>query len=431
MLFEDSMPMNAIAEIPDVKGGENAVIQVPGQYLPGEFILRIDYRAAEKDRHYPAERIIYINKQDIELFTNPLYINDDEKTRFNEDEKENTAYNAFMRENRAKRAPIDLLRQFLLSYDRYESGFYAKAVKEFEQRRREYNKWLDSQAKAHNELFVSRLFQFQHIPATTWKGSEEERLGNILKNYFDGIDFNDPLIIRSRELRMFMDGYAGLYSMRAAILEERNLLLVQAGSIACEKASKGHPQVYGWIVDYFYKGYEANNIKQGMVMLKEHADNPDCLTSKRQQIIQRLEGMEKMVPGVLSPDFVVIDDKGSSLEFHKWAPEKQYKLLLFSSSTCEACQYLLNSLRQWQSASANNEKLDVIIISIDKMQEEKIKAITSFGWKYFYLEGGINNPIARDYFVLSVPAMFLIDSKSNVIVSVPGSFGELMKDLDS
>lgn len=65
--FEGPKAINTIAEVSGVKNGETAIIKIPAQYLPGEFVLRIDYRTKEADFPYPAERNLYINKQDIEF----------------------------------------------------------------------------------------------------------------------------------------------------------------------------------------------------------------------------------------------------------------------------------------------------------------------------------------------------------------------------
>lgn len=431
--FKGLKVIDPIAEVSGLKNGETAVIKIPGQFLPGEFVLRIDYRAKEADSPYPAERIIYINKQDIELTVNPPYINNDEKTKFNAGERENTVYSAFMKENSKKRIPIDLLRQFLLSYDQPKSDFYAQAIKEFEQRRAEYNQWLSDQAKAYRNLYVGSLFQFQYIPAVVWSGDEQERLNHLLKNYFDGIDFSDPLIIRSRELPRFMDFYMGLYGMQAKTEESRDSLFTQAGRVACEKASKGHPKVYGWMVDYFYNGYETYHIDKGIVMLQEHINNPNCLTLKKEQIIKRLEGIHKLIPGALAPDFVISDNIGKSFRLHKWKPKARYKLLLFWSASCEPCWQLVNGLRQWHNEPVNKKKLDIVAVSLDETETDVQKwktAIATFpGWKHLNAKGGVNSPIASDYAVLSTPVMFLIGSQSNVIVSAPGSFEQLMKDL--
>ncbi|MBI5873243.1 MAG: redoxin domain-containing protein [Candidatus Omnitrophica bacterium] len=424
---------NPIGEVSGVKNGETATFKIPAEYLPGEFLLRLDYRAKETDAPYPAERNIFINKQDIELTVNPPYINNSDKTKFGAGEKENTIYSDFIKENSAKRMPIELLRQVLLSYDRPRSDFYGQAIKEFEQRRAEYNQWLGEQAKKYHDLYVARLFQFQHIPATAWSGSEKERLNQILKNYFDGIDLSDPLIIRSRELSKFMDDYIRLYAMQATTKESRDALFTQAGRIACEKASKGHPSVYGWMADYFYIGYESLGIKQGMAMLEEHINNPNCLTSKKQQITKRLAGIQKLVPGALAPDFVIEDNEGNNFEFHKWRGKAPHKLLLFWSADCTSCQELVSGLTQWYNEGINKKKLDIVAVGLDETEAQAKRweaAIADLpGWKHLYPQGGVNSAVARDYAILSTPAMFLIDSKSNKIVSVPDDLEQLIKDL--
>jgi len=429
-----AMYLNPVAEVAGVKNGESATLKIPGQYLPGEFVLRIDYRAKEADSPYPAERVIYINKQNIELTVNPPYINNDEKTKFNAGETENTVYSAFRKENSTRRMQIDLLRQFLLSYDRPKSEFYAQGVKEFEQRRLEYNTWLSNQAKTYHELFVSHLFQFQYVPEIVWSGEEKERLNQILKNYFEGIDFNDPLIIRSRELAKFMDDYVRLYAMQATTEELRDSLFTQAGSVACEKASQGHPKVYGWMVDYFYVGYETYDIKKGMAMLEEHINNPDCLTSKKQQIIQRLTGMARLVPGTLAPDFVMSDNQGNNFQFHKWKPKARHKLLLFWTTGCIDCLKLVEELRQWYNQPANKKKLDIMAVNLDEAQAEAGKwetaIVTLPGWKHLHAKEGVNSAVAREYAILSTPVMFLVGSESNIIVSVPGNLEQLIKDLE-
>lgn len=433
--FDGLKFINPLAEVSGVKNGELANIEIPAQYLPGEFVLRIEYRAKEADSPYPAERTIFINKQDIELFVNPPYINNSERTKFSAGETENTVYSAFTKENSAKRMPIDLLRQFLLIYDRPKSEFYTQGVKEFEERRLEYNTWLSNHAKTHQELYVSSLFQFQYIPAIVWGGDEKERLNQVLKNYFEGIDFSDPLIIRSRELSKLMDDYMRLYAMQATTNELRDSLFTQAGRVACEKASKGHPKVYGWMVDYFYVGYETYHIDKGMIMLQQHINNPNCLTSKKQQIIKRLEGMTKLVVGTQAPNFILSDNDSSDFYFHAYKGKAQYKLLLFWSAGCESCQQLVNGLWQWHNEPVNKEKLDIVAVSLDETETEVQKwnntIVNLSGWKHLHAKGGVNSPVARDYAILSTPVMFLIGSESNIIVSIPDNLEQLIKDLES
>jgi thioredoxin-related protein len=425
--------MTPIAEVSSVKAGETTAFKIPAKYLPGEFLLRIDYRAKEAGYPRPAEKSIFINKENIELSVNPLHIHDSEYTKFNQGETENTAYSAFIKENIEKRMPIESLRQFLLSYDRQKSKLYTHAVKEFKERRQEYNTWLGNQTKKHSKLYVSNLFQFQYIPAIEWPSSLKEGPKQLLKNYFKGIDFSNPLIIRSRELTMFMDDYMRLYGTLATTGELRNSLFTEAGRIACEKASKGDPKVYGWMADYFYNGYETYNIKDGMVMLGEHIKNPNCLATKKEEIIERLEGMARLTPGALSPDFVSIDKEGNDFEFHKWKANAQYKLLLFSLTGCGPCKRLKKELTQWHDDPKNKEKLDIIVVYLNKTKTEaerqKTAAALPPDWKYTYVKKGLTSSAAKAYAVSGVPAMFLIDSKNNTIVSAPDNFDQLIKKL--
>ncbi|MFP4473507.1 MAG: hypothetical protein ACLFPX_06535 [Candidatus Omnitrophota bacterium] len=251
---------NPLDEAPGVKSGETAELAVPADQLPGEFVLRINYRAKEEDYPYPAERIIFLNDQDIELTVNPPYINNDLRTKFQDGERENTVYAAFMKENAQRRRPVEALRQFLLNYDRPDSAVSGEAQKAFEQRRREYNKWLAEQQQAHENLFVSRLFQFHYIPPVDWSGDNRARVEDMLAHYFDGIDFNDPLILRSRELTRFLDQYVRLYGKLAQNRQELNEFLIQAGDAITKAAEQGHPRVREWIADYLRRGYESQGI---------------------------------------------------------------------------------------------------------------------------------------------------------------------------
>lgn len=279
--FEGVKTAKPIGEVLGVKKGASGTITIPAQYLPGEFLLTLSYRTKESDAPYPSERIIYINKQDVELTVNPPYITNDEKTKFNAGETENTVLSSFTKENAAKRMQIELLRQFLSGYDRPKSVVYTEGAKEFEVRRGEYNAWLTAQTKKYQDLFVSKAFQFQYVPSMVWNGDEKAQVGQLQKNYFEGIDFTDPLITRLRELSLFMDGYVNLYGVQAATQELRESLFTEAGKIACEKAIMGDPKVCSWMVDYFSAGYETNKITKGLDMLKQYRNNPKCVSTKK------------------------------------------------------------------------------------------------------------------------------------------------------
>ena len=272
--------IKSIVEVQGIKNGETTVLQVPGEKLPGEFVLRFDYKEKKESTPYPSEKNLIIGYQNLELWVSPIYCNNPDSTWFQKGEIENRAFSNFSKENSFKKEKIGLLQQFLMSYDDPKSKFYRQGVSEFEKRRQDYNLWLGNRIRDEKSLFVSTLYRFQHIPGISLEGTEEERFTSLIHHYFDGMDFGDSLLVKTSNLNKWMDNYVNLYGKLATTITLRDSLFPIAARVAIEKAKVGHPLVYGWMVDYFYRGFEANNIQSGMKVLQDYLGDPNCLTSK-------------------------------------------------------------------------------------------------------------------------------------------------------
>ena len=462
--------LKPVAERAGIKNGGTTTLFVNASHeahlLPAEFVLRFDYKEKETSAPYPSEKHIFIYNQNIELWVNPPYCNNSDSAWFQKDEKENNLFAQFTKENNNLKSQILNLKSFLMNYDDTHSAFYQQGIEEYEKRRSEYNQWIAEQSTQHKALFVSHTFQFHYLPQITFKGdalsmskgSESDKMQNAIAHYFDGIDFNDSLLINTTDLKKCITDYVNIYGALSAIYSKprsrslsevernseviersrnaealRDSLLTLAGKTAIEKASHGHPKVYGWMVDYFYKGYESYAINKGLAMLQQHINNPDCLTSKKEQIIKRLKGMEKLVIGTQAPDFILRDIDSSDFKFHAYKGTAKNKLLLFWSADCEHCRALVNNITQWYKETGNKEKLDMIDISLDETETEVQKwentIINLPGWKHIRAKGGVNSAVASDYAILSTPVMFLVDSESNIIKGIPNNLEALIKDL--
>lgn len=423
--------LKPVIEQQGVKNGGVATLIVPAGELPGEFVVRFDYKDKITSTPYPSEKHLFISNQNIELWVNPPFCNNNDSTRFQKDEKENALYSQFVMENGKQKAQITLLQNFLVNYDDPHSKIYQQGIKEYEKRRNQYNQWLSLQATLNNALFVSHTFQFQHVPELVFKGSEADKVQSVLKHYFDGIDFTDTLVLRTTNLKEWMNGYVNIYGAMSKTEALRDSLFTLAGKNAIEKARIGNSKVYGWMVDYFYAGYESYGIKKGMAMLQPYIDDPDCLTSKKQQIIKRLESMTRLVAGTMAPDFSMNNIDGTIFNFHAFKEKTKYKLLLFWSADCSHCQQLVSELSPWYNESGNREKLDIVTVSVDETAAEVKKwesAITDLkGWKHLRAKGGINASVANDYAILSTPVMFLVESETNIIKAIPDNLEQLIK----
>ncbi len=413
----------AISVIDDLKSEELATIKVPVEYLPGEFVLRFDYKENQGSTPYPSEKRIIINNQDLDLWVHPVHSNNPDSTWFQKDERENSAYLRFMQENNNQMQKLILLQNFLLNYDDDKSAFYRVGINEYEKRRKSFNKWIKEQTEQNNALFASNLFIFHYIPRINWGGSEEDRKKSLRDNYFEGMEFNNPLMVKTSGMKEWMDNFVNLYGELATSITLRDSLFTIAGKTAIEKARTGNPEIYGWMVDYFFKGYESFNIEKGIKMLQPYLDDPRCLTLKRQEISKRLKSFETLVPGTRAPDIILRDTDNNPFELYTYQTEKKYLLLLFWSADCSHCQETVDKLYPWYLQKETKQKVDIVAISVDetrseiKSWQEKIKELAE--WSHLNIPEGVRSKVANDFYILSVPVMVLLDSKTKEIISLP------------
>lgn len=431
-LMTSLKPSNLIKPIlteQTVMNGGSCTFEVPDEYLPGEFVLRFDYKENKESTPYPSEKYLFINNQDLELWVSPMYCNNADSTYFQQGERENAAFARFSQENGRQKEKIGLLQNFLMSYDDTGSEFYRQVIMEYEKRRNDYNQWLTAMAAEDKELFVSSLYSFQYLPEVAFTGSETDRIWSLINHYFDGMDFGNPMIIRTTRLNDWMNNYVNLYGQMATTEALRDSLLSAAAYNAIEKARQGSPNVYGWMVDYFYRGFESNNIPAGMKVLQPYLDDPNCLTSKRQEIERRIKGMETLVQGSKAPDFGLREPKGTLFRLYDFDPPAPYILLFFWSADCSHCVETVNALYPMMQQPENRQKVSVVAISLDETEteikawDEKIKDLS--GWINLRAEEGVRSKVANDYYILATPVMLLLDAKTKEIVGLPNTPNDL------
>ena len=432
MALSGTKQFKSIKEVSVVKNGGTATLQIEKEHLPGEFVLRFDYMEKVSSTPYPSEKYIFINNQDLELWVSPMYSNNPDSTWFQKDESENAAFSSFTKENGKHKEKLVLLQQFLMNYDDTKSKFYQLGIEEYEKRRSAYNQWLDARVKSDKALFVSSMYRFNYVPQISWSVSEKARIIGVINHYFDGIDLNDPIITKTSQLNEWMNSYVNLYGQMATTVALRDSLIPTAAKTAIEKAKQGNPIVYGWMVDYFYRGFESNNIPAGMKVLEPYLNDPNCLTSKRMEIERRLKGMQTLVVGSKAPDIVLKDNEGFLFDLNKFRPSQKYILLLFWSADCSHCTETVESLRPWHNQPEINQKITTVAVSLDETETEvetwnqKIKTLP--GWKHIQAPEGVRSKVAADYYILATPVMILLDSNTKEILAMPETVSKL-KDL--
>ena len=106
LALTDNKLFKPFKEVPVVNNGETTKITIPQDHLPGEFVLRFDYKEKESSTPYPSEKNIYAYEQNLELWVSPKYCNNGDSTRFQSGEKENSAFVSFSKENSKKKEKL-------------------------------------------------------------------------------------------------------------------------------------------------------------------------------------------------------------------------------------------------------------------------------------------------------------------------------------
>lgn len=407
-----------------------AQIKLEDKDLPGQFILRFDYKKQTGDQPSPVEIPIFLGKRNITWEINPMYASGDSLDLTND--PENYLFRYFSQQNVVKRKKMEALENVILQFGISNKSMFKQVVKEYEKQRLNYNAWIDSLIFKNNELFVSHLLQISKVPETNWKLFGNDLIQNKIDHFLDFVDFNDSLLPRLQDMNAMMNRYMVMHSGLSKSKEELKDIFVSTGEYLLQKTSTGHPLVYGWMADFFYRGYEQFNIDEGMTMLKKHIDNPNCLTQKRQAIETRLKGMDKLIPGKPAPDFEMILPSGEKTNFYDFkGQQNKYKLLLFWSADCPHCISLAHQLFEWYNQASHKGWMDIIAINLDKSdnlikwesEKQQLK-----GWTHIHPENDINSEVASKYAILSTPILFLINSKSHQIIET-GSELETIKKL--
>jgi thiol-disulfide isomerase/thioredoxin len=428
-LLSSQTPQHALYSQIPIRSGEELVLEVQSIFIPGEFILIFEPENPIDQASKKIEKTIFFGHQSIDFYVDPLLLEDPKNSYFGKTEKENACYQIFFSEAAKQKERLALLQNMVLNYDLRGTRYFKKSVKEFEKQRHRFNRWIAQQINIHKDLYVSHCFSLEFLPEIVPTNSYQEQVEELTRRYFDRVDFHDSLLPTFSRFKKFINDYLSFYSSRATDKTLGDSLFTLAGHRIIEKASTGHPKNYGWVVDYFYMGYESYGIQPGLAMLEKHIQNPACWTKKKQQIQKRLTGMQQMTKGSIAPNFTVKTTLNDTLDLYDYSQQSDYTLVLFWSANCQHCRDLANELNEWYEQNDNRSKIQIIALSMDETEPEiqqwKQQTPNFPNWMHAIIPLGINSSIANDYFLLSTPAFFVLDGVNNAIQAIPNSVMDL------
>ncbi len=250
-------------------GSEELRLNIPEHLLPGEFYLNLNFRVNGKSKLYSTVHTFFAGNENFKMKIKPGIRPNKDILEFTGD-YENTTYQQFKNEAENRKQKIILLEQLLSQYDYRDASVLGEADIEYKKRIAEFNDWTADQTAKHSSLYVSNLFCFQYLHPVNHFQSEDEKRHRKIEHYFDHINLNDTVLLRSRHFNHFMVEYVNLFTHLASTSDERDSLYVEAAKFACKITLNGHLKTHNWIMDYFLEGMDFYGIGHGPFVLQKH-----------------------------------------------------------------------------------------------------------------------------------------------------------------
>ncbi len=246
----------------------------------------------------------------------------------------------------------------------------------------------------------------------------------LKKTYFDHVDFNDTLLLRTHLFTAKLVGYLSLYQNRNMDKKAMEKAFVAPVDTILKK-SQVNEKMYLFCLHYLVKGFEDfgfNHLLQHIALHQQLAGFPGNSLQK-QALLQQMHLITKLAIGKTAPDFTTRTIKGKRIQLSK--VKAAHTLLVFWASWCPHCTEALPKLEKYYNP-AQPGKLQIIAVSVDDSKKPVEKEIKKEGYQWINIaeQKGWDSPIAEKYGVSSTPTFFLLN-KDKKIVAKPNGISEV------
>jgi thiol-disulfide isomerase/thioredoxin len=307
---------------------------------------------------------------------------------------------------------LDVLKTFLNNYPPNDE-FYSEAIKQYNSLKDELNNRVD-QLIANNQLtLVSRYIAYDRPIIADPQLSIVEQNKYEKLHFFDNVDFNDTMLIRSTFLTSKVVGYLSLFQNDASSQEELEDFMLMGVDTVLNHASINQ-KVYEFLADFLIKGFESIGFEKGLLhianisVLNQFCENTD----RKLKLENKIELINKLALGKIAPDFSTEDIDGNKVVLSDITADKT--ILIFWASWCPHCDEIMPIIKSFYG---DKSKLEVIAISIDESEEELRKRLNEFGYDWINIAElkGWNGDIIEEYGIAATPSVFILDKDKRIV----------------
>jgi len=355
-----------------------------------------------------AVELIY-NKEDIQFTTSGFAVDNGIQVISS---VENLIYYDYLGIKGINMYKIDVLKNLIVNYPPNDE-FYFEALKQNELLQNQLNNRIDELTENNPLTLAARYLKTDRpVFADPTLNDNEQNLW-LKQNYFNEVDFNDTMLIRSTFLTSKVVGYLSLFQNNATSQEDlENNMLMGVDSILTH--AQINQQVYEFLIDFIIHGFETIGFEKGL----EHIANASTLdqfcenTERKLKLENKLELIKKLAIGQPAPDFSTTDINGKEITLSKIEAKKT--LLVFWASWCPHCDEIMPTINSYYDSGKN---IEVISISIDESKNDLMKSLeeNDYGWINIAELQGWNGPIIEEYGIVATPSIFILDENKKII----------------
>jgi len=340
--------------------------------------------------------------------------------------EENKIYYSFLKEYEQLDNRIQQVYPIIINYPK-STEFFKSAIDEFHNLQNEQRKLIENYSLEYPGTYASRIIKIYRTPFLDGTLTEMERVLYMREHFFEGLDFNDKLLLNSNIYTKKIIDYLSLYRNPNLVQSEQEDLFIEAVDKILSSTNQDR-DVYGFILNYLVKGFEKFKFEKVLTHIADNWLGENCETDNRTLLLKRVESYRKMALGNIASDIVIEDINGNLTALSESG--HNFTLVLFWASWCPHCKSMIPELKDWYEKDRKID-MEIMAISIDTSKTEWLKAITdnNLPWINCNDLSGWDGKAAIDYNLYATPTMFILD-RNRKIQAKPVTFYEFLKDVE-
>jgi peroxiredoxin len=336
---------------------------------------------------------------------------------------ENNLYFWYERRERLSQARLELITP-IIDYYPVKDAYFTTSANEFESIQKSQAKAFDSLSRIYPDSYAVRILRLQQTPFLSSSLSKDDRVDYLKVHFFDKVDFNDTLLLRSNAWSNKAISYLGLWGNSRYNQKQLETEFIKAVTILMSAASV-NPDIYKFLLDYLLGGFDKYHFDEVITYMADHFQDPfSCEDQTKKSALQKkLDTFKKIATGKIAPEITVPDIKGTTIRLSEISSE--YTLLIFWSSECHHCTDMMPKVKEIYDKQ-KPKRMEVLAVSIDTSRSEWTGFIKEE--KLDFLNGselkGFDSKSADQYNIYATPTMFLLDREKKILAK-PISYREL------